>query len=80
MGNIEISVIGKAVTMSSLEIAKETGKRHAHIMRDIRNLLAQGVSESNFGLSYYEQAHPKGGTKRFVANGVISRKKKLNLL
>lgn len=73
MGNIEISVIGKAVTMSSLEIAKETGKSHAHIMRDIRNLLAQGVSESNFGLSNIP-------TKRFVANGVISRKKKLNLL
>ena len=73
MGNIEISVIGKAVTMSSLEIAKETGKSHAHIMRDIRNLLAQGVSESNFGLSNIP-------TKRLVANGVISRKKKLNLL
>lgn len=73
MGNIEISVIGKAVTMSSLEIAKETGKSHAHIMRDIRNLLVQGVSESNFGLSNIP-------TKRLVANGVISRKKKLNLL
>lgn len=50
-------------TMTSLEIAEITGKNHAHIMRDIRNLLTQGVSESNFGLSSYKQAQPNGGTK-----------------
>ena len=37
-------------TMSSLEIAELTGKQHAHVMRDIRNLLEQGVDKSNFGL------------------------------
>lgn len=36
--------------MTSLEVATLTGKQHAHIMRDIRNLLEQGVSQSNFGL------------------------------
>ena len=49
--------------MTSLEIAEITGKNHSHIMRDIRNLLSQGVSESNFGLSSYKQSQPNGGTK-----------------
>lgn len=49
--------------MSSLEIAGLTGKQHAHIMRDIRSLLAQGVSQSNFGLSSYKQPQPRGGYK-----------------
>lgn len=50
-------------TMSSLEIAELTGKQHAHVMRDIRVILEQGVSESNFGLSSYKQPQPKGGFK-----------------
>ena len=49
--------------MTSLEVAILTGKQHAHIMRDIRNLLEQGVSQSNFGLSSYQQPQPKGGFK-----------------
>lgn len=51
-------------TMSSLQIAEITGKLHKHVMRDIRNLLEQGVSQSNFGLSSYEQEQPNGGTKK----------------
>lgn len=34
-------------------LAEVTGKQHAHVMRDIRNLLSQGVAESNFGLGSY---------------------------
>lgn len=58
---INLALIKK--TMSSLEIAELTGKQHAHVMRDIRNILEQGVSESNFGLSSYKQAQPNGGVK-----------------
>lgn len=43
-------------TMSSLQIAEITGKQHAHVMRDIRTLLEQGVTESNFGLSNYKDS------------------------
>lgn len=40
--------------MTSLEIAEVTGKQHAHVMRDIRNLIGQGVNQSNFGLVKYK--------------------------
>lgn len=46
-------------TMSSLQIAELTGKQHAHIMRDIRTLLDQGVGESNFGFSSYKSEQNK---------------------
>lgn len=48
------NLISITQTMSSLQIAELTGKQHAHIMRDIRTLLGQGVTESNFGLSEYK--------------------------
>lgn len=49
--------------MTSLEISEVTGRSHRHVMRDIRNLLDQGVSQSNFGLSSYQQPQPNGGYK-----------------
>lgn len=55
--------IDRKETMTSLEIAEVTGKEHKHVMRDIRVLLMQGVSGSNFGLSSYKHPQPNGGTK-----------------
>ena len=45
-------------TITSLEVAELTGKQHAHIMRDIRNILSQidEINQSNFGLVYYTDA------------------------
>ena len=51
----------KVQGMTSLQIAEVTGKNHAHVMRDIRNLLEQGVNESNFGLVEYKDK--KGETR-----------------
>ena len=49
--------------MTSLEIADVTGRPHYQVMRDIRNLLEQGVSQYNFVLSSYQQPQPNGGYK-----------------
>lgn len=48
----DVNYLSIKETMSSLEISELTGKRHAHILRDIRNLLEQGVDQTNFGLMF----------------------------
>lgn len=40
--------------MTSLQIAEITGKRHDAVLRDIRNLLSQGVTAHNFVVSDYK--------------------------
>lgn len=46
-------------TMSSIEISELTGRPHANVMRDIKNLLKQGVSEINFDLASYKDKQGK---------------------
>ena len=51
--------------MSSLDLAKLVGRKHSHLMRDIRNMEKgwKEVSQSTFGLSSYLQPQPNGGHK-----------------
>lgn len=43
--------------MTSLEVAELTGKRHDSVLRDIRNILQQGVAAHNFVEGYYKDAN-----------------------
>ena len=51
--------------MTSLEIAEVTGKSHAHVMRDIRNMEPawEKISKSKFGLTSRMVQQPNGGTR-----------------
>lgn len=46
-------------TMCSTEIAVLASKQHSNVMRDIRNLLEQGVSQINFELAGYSDNQGK---------------------
>ena len=52
--------LGMNKTMSSREVAELTGKRHDHVLRDIKNLIEQGaISAPNFGAAEYTDAQGK---------------------
>lgn len=53
LGSEKSGSAGGEERITSLEIASLIGKQHAHVMRDIRALIEQGVNESNFGLVDY---------------------------
>lgn len=51
-------LVKEEVTMTSLQIAEATGKRHDHVIRDIKNILQQldNQSQPNFGVSEYKDS------------------------
>ena len=61
MNNNIIEFVEIPQTMSSLEIARLTGKDHAHLMRDIRNMEPgwEKISQTKFGLASYKDAQGK---------------------
>lgn len=59
MDTNSLSVIDGVSGMTSLEIAEVTGKKHSNVMRDIRSVLKQGVSQINFELAKYEDKQGK---------------------
>ena len=46
--SLSVSDTVSGTGMTSLEIAEVTGKQHKNVMRDIRNILEQGVQQLNF--------------------------------
>lgn len=55
--------INAGETMTSLEVAELTGKEHKNVLRDIRNLLEQGVQQLNFEPSFIIKELSNGGSK-----------------
>lgn len=54
--NSSVVLAAQLSEMSSIEIAEITGKKHKSILRDIRNLLKQGVAGHNFVPSEFEDS------------------------
>ena len=58
--------------MSSLEIAEVTGKEHKNVMRDIQNLLSQGVDKLNFEcISYKDSMNRVRDAYQLTYKGVL---------
>ena len=58
--------------MSSLEISEVTGKEHKNVMRDIQNLLSQGVDKLNFErISYKDSMNRVRDAYQLTYKGVL---------
>ena len=58
--------------MSSLEIAEVTGKEHKNVMRDIQNILSQGVDKLNFErISYKDSMNRVRDAYQLTYKGVL---------
>jgi Rha family phage regulatory protein len=70
----KLTELNPNATMSSREIAEITGKQHAHVMRDIREVESQ-ITESKFGLSEY-----KDSTGRILPMYELTKKQTLLII
>jgi phage regulator Rha-like protein len=77
MGEMINFSVTQTQTMTSKEIAELTGKNHADVMRDIRNLQDQVGTESIFALSFIISELANGGSKKLP---IYSLTKKETLL
>lgn len=66
----KLSVIGKAATMSSLEIAELTGKDHKNVLRDIRETL----QAANIDVLKFERCYSDGVNKGKVRQYDLPRR------
>lgn len=64
VGYVASIINSEAQTMTSLQIAEITNKRHDAVLRDIRNLLEQGVQPHNFVELFNIRQLPNGGSKQ----------------
>lgn len=58
---VSAMAFGSSLTMSSLEVAERTGKRHPDVMRDIRTQIGELLGES--GLSNFASSYRAGNGK-----------------
>ena len=62
MKDIEQHEVGQRLSMTTMEIAKQTGKRHDHVLRDTRKMLTE---------LYGSDALPKFGERYDAADGNV---------
>ena len=61
--NIQVLEANNVLTMSSLEIAELTGKRHDHVVRDIVKMFKDLGDSEGFLRSEHTYTHPQNGQK-----------------
>lgn len=69
--NSNIQLFNTKEVISSIDISKITGKRHDNIVRDIRNLLSQGVAALNFEEGTYKNANQQDRCVCIICAGQI---------
>ena len=72
MNDLNVVYQNLVESMSSLEIAEVTGKEHKNVMRDIQNLLSQGVDKLNFErISYKDSMNRVRDAYQLTYKGVL---------
>lgn len=70
--SLSVSDTVSGTGMTSLEIAEVTGKQHKNVMRDIRELLEQGVNQLNFEpVEYTDKKGEKRPCYRLTPKGCL---------